>query len=77
MAISSLRGAQCCRVLLESGADVGRRDRVGRTPLHIAAEANDPAVLALLLSKYKAAVDAQDMVGLYWWVCRVECKCVS
>ena len=51
-------------LLLRHGADVNARGRMGRTPIHLAAERNrSPRVIEILL-KYGASLNAKDDLGL-------------
>ncbi len=48
--IEETRGEKCTKMLLKSGADTNLAMSNGMTPLHIAAESGNIAVLRLLLS---------------------------
>ncbi|XP_033214776.1 putative ankyrin repeat protein RF_0381 [Belonocnema kinseyi] len=50
------------KIIISRGTPVNFTDRLGRTPLHIAAGKSDAAIIKLLL-KHKANVDAQDFQG--------------
>lgn len=50
------------KIILSRGTLVNFTDRLGRTPLHIAAGKSDAAIIKLLLNQ-KANVDAQDFQG--------------
>ena len=48
--IEETRGEKCTKMLLKSGADTNLAMQDGRTPLHIAGESGNIAVLKLLLA---------------------------
>ncbi|HVT80263.1 MAG TPA: ankyrin repeat domain-containing protein, partial [Phycisphaerae bacterium] len=50
--------------LIERGSDVSRRGRMGRTPLHLAAERNRTPAMVEFLVNQGAPRDARDEMGL-------------
>ena len=59
---------EICQLLIDSGADVTCRDKVGNTPVHWAARAGHTEVLGLLLLK-SCPLDVQNDAGetaLHW-----------
>lgn len=48
--IEEVRGEKCTKMLLKSGADTNLAMQDGRTPVHIASESGNIAVLKLLLA---------------------------
>ena len=63
----SVRPTAIIAALLDAGADLKARDKVGWTPLHWAAVSNEsPAIIAALLDA-GADPKARDMVGKTPW----------
>lgn len=53
---------EVCRLLLELGANIDATDELGQKPLHVAAQNNYSAVVALFLQKHPQLVGATTKV---------------
>lgn len=56
------RHAECCRVLLFSGADVDEKNSHGSTSMHVAAEAGAREVMQVLL-EFQASLNIRNADG--------------
>ena len=76
-------GLECCRILLNAGVPVFRKNNKGETALHIASQNNAKDILEFLLSKRKYSenlINVRDRTGrtaLHHAVIRRHLKCVS
>jgi len=56
---------EVCRLLLELGASIDATDELGQKPIHVAAQNNYSAVVALFLQKHPQLVGANTKVKIY------------
>lgn len=54
---------EVCRLLLELGASIDATDELGQKPIHVAAQNNYSAVVALFLQKHPQLVGANTKVN--------------
>jgi ankyrin repeat protein len=55
---------EVCRLLLELGASIDATDELGQKPIHVAAQNNYSAVVALFLQKHPQLAGANTKVSL-------------